>query len=50
MDRDGLCASFELQEIKEAAWDCGGDKSPGPDGFNFQFIKTFWHIMEGDVK
>ncbi|GJR44088.1 hypothetical protein Tco_1312191 [Tanacetum coccineum] len=27
------------QEIKDAIWDCGGDKAPGPDGFTFKFIK-----------
>nr|GEZ17870.1 RNA-directed DNA polymerase, eukaryota, reverse transcriptase zinc-binding domain protein [Tanacetum cinerariifolium] len=25
------------EEIKRAVWDCGSDKSPGPDGFTFEF-------------
>lgn len=41
VDSAMLCARFESLEIKEAVWDCDGDKSPRPDGFNFQFIKTF---------
>lgn len=45
-----LCANFDPQEIKEAVWDCASDKSPGPDGYNFLFIKHFWHFLEGDVK
>ena len=36
-----LCAKFEEEELREAVWDCEGDKSPGPDGINFRFLKTF---------
>ncbi|GKE32605.1 RNA-directed DNA polymerase, eukaryota [Tanacetum coccineum] len=35
-------------EIKKAVWDCGVDKSPGPDGFSFGFfvdIGLFWKTM-----
>ncbi|GJS21657.1 RNA-directed DNA polymerase, eukaryota [Tanacetum coccineum] len=28
-----LDAPFTVQEIKNAVWDCGGSKAPGPDGF-----------------
>nr|GEZ49718.1 RNA-directed DNA polymerase, eukaryota [Tanacetum cinerariifolium] len=37
------------EEIKRAIWDCGSDKSPGPDGFTFEFFKKFWTIVGGDV-
>nr|GFC14257.1 cysteine-rich receptor-like protein kinase [Tanacetum cinerariifolium] len=37
------------EEIKRAVWDCGSDKSPGPDGFTFEFFKKFWTIVGGDV-
>nr|GEW55854.1 RNA-directed DNA polymerase, eukaryota, reverse transcriptase zinc-binding domain protein [Tanacetum cinerariifolium] len=26
-------------ELKQAVWDCGSDKSPGPDGFSFGFYR-----------
>ena len=29
-------------------WSCGNDKSPGPDGFNFRFIKHFWQELKPD--
>lgn len=34
-----LEAPFEELEIKEAVWNCGGSKVPGPDSFNFNFIR-----------
>ncbi|GJT83028.1 RNA-directed DNA polymerase, eukaryota [Tanacetum coccineum] len=34
---------------KEIVWDCGTDKSPGPDGFTFGFYRRFWKIIENDV-
>ncbi|XP_022041331.1 uncharacterized protein LOC110943908 [Helianthus annuus] len=40
-DADKLVRPFSKEEIKEAVFDCGSDKAPGPDGFNFKFIKHF---------
>ncbi|GKC00348.1 hypothetical protein Tco_0986484 [Tanacetum coccineum] len=37
------------EEIKRAVWDCGIDKSPGPDGFTFGFYRRYWKILESDV-
>nr|GEV84614.1 RNA-directed DNA polymerase, eukaryota [Tanacetum cinerariifolium] len=37
------------EEIKKAVWDCGSDKSPGPDGFTFEFFKKLWYLIGGDV-
>nr|GEW95077.1 reverse transcriptase domain-containing protein [Tanacetum cinerariifolium] len=37
------------EEIKKAVWDCGIDKSPGPDGFTFGFYRHFWKLIEKDV-
>lgn len=44
-----LSAPFCLDEIKEAVWSCDGDKSPGPDGFNFRFFKQFWEGIKNEV-
>ena len=40
-EKESLEARFSELDIKLAVWDCGGDKSPGPDGLNFNFIKHF---------
>ena len=37
------------EKIKRAVWDCGVDKSPGPDGFTFGFYHYFWKLIENDV-
>lgn len=49
-DCEWLEREFSLDEIKQAVWDCGGDKSPGPDGFNFRFIKAIWSTITDDIK
>ncbi|GJR97832.1 RNA-directed DNA polymerase, eukaryota [Tanacetum coccineum] len=47
------CQSLEHQcsceEIKKAVWDCGSDRTPGPNGFTFNFITSFWDLLEADV-
>nr|GEX79112.1 RNA-directed DNA polymerase, eukaryota [Tanacetum cinerariifolium] len=37
------------EEIKKAVWDCGIDKSPGPDEFTFGFYRRYWNLLENDV-
>lgn len=49
-DSSSLEESFTLGEIKEAVWSCACDKSPGPDGINFRFIKAFWSLLHDDFK
>ena len=44
-----LVGRFEEEKVREAIWDCGSDKSPGPDGLNFKFIKKFWKIFKPDI-
>ena len=44
-----LVGCFSEDEIKRAVWECGNDKSPGPDGLNFKFIKQFWHLLKPDI-
>lgn len=41
-----LIESLSEEEIKSAVWQCDDYKSPGPDGFNFHFIKTFWDTVK----
>ncbi|GKE69612.1 RNA-directed DNA polymerase, eukaryota, reverse transcriptase zinc-binding domain protein, partial [Tanacetum coccineum] len=38
-----------LDKIREAVWDRGCGKSPGPDGFSFLFLKTYWDIFKDDI-
>ncbi|GJV14676.1 RNA-directed DNA polymerase, eukaryota, reverse transcriptase zinc-binding domain protein [Tanacetum coccineum] len=33
-------------EIKKAVWECGMDKTPGPDGFTFRVFRHFWYLVE----
>ncbi|KAJ0638467.1 putative RNA-directed DNA polymerase [Helianthus annuus] len=47
-EAEHLIAPFSLIEIKDAVWDCDGDRAPGPDGFNFKFIKRFWEGFQND--
>ncbi|GJY83899.1 hypothetical protein Tco_0497275, partial [Tanacetum coccineum] len=41
-------AEVSIEEIKRAVWDCGIDKSLGPDGFTCGFY-SFWKLIEKDV-
>ncbi|GAU24549.1 hypothetical protein TSUD_148900 [Trifolium subterraneum] len=45
-----LTENFSLEEIKEVVWCSDGNKSPGPDGFNFAFLKNFWELLRGDIR
>ncbi|MFS7991078.1 putative RNA-directed DNA polymerase [Helianthus anomalus] len=47
-DANWLVSGFSLDELKSAVWDCGSNRAPGPDGFNFMFLKHFWDVFEGD--
>nr|GEY68747.1 RNA-directed DNA polymerase, eukaryota [Tanacetum cinerariifolium] len=38
-----------LDEVKRTIWDCGANKSAGPDGFTFEFFRKFWTIIDNDV-
>ncbi|GKA49395.1 RNA-directed DNA polymerase, eukaryota [Tanacetum coccineum] len=35
-------------EIRMAVWSCGDNKSPGPDGFTFEFFKKYWDFIGPD--
>ncbi|GJT74437.1 RNA-directed DNA polymerase, eukaryota [Tanacetum coccineum] len=36
-------------EIRNAVWACGENKSPGPDGFTFEFFRKFWDTIGPDL-
>lgn len=48
-ERHKLVVPFYEEEIKLVMWDCEGDKSPIPNGYNFSFIKHFWDLLKGDI-
>ncbi|GJU86077.1 ribonuclease H-like domain-containing protein [Tanacetum coccineum] len=48
-DSCSLDLPIAVQEIKDAIWDCGGDKAPGPDRFSFKFLKAHWDIVSSDI-
>ncbi|GKV15257.1 hypothetical protein SLEP1_g26053 [Rubroshorea leprosula] len=48
-ENSSLTTPFTEEEIKTAIWDCESSKAPGPDGFNFKFIKSEWETIKRDV-
>ncbi|GJV35020.1 retrovirus-related pol polyprotein from transposon TNT 1-94 [Tanacetum coccineum] len=48
---DAACLEvpFFEKEVWDAVCGCGSDKAPGPDGFNFKYIKRFWDVIKVDV-
>nr|GEY14186.1 hypothetical protein [Tanacetum cinerariifolium] len=49
MQSEFLERQISREEIKKDVWDCGGERAPGPDGFTFKFVTTFWDLIEDDV-
>ncbi|GKC30851.1 RNA-directed DNA polymerase, eukaryota [Tanacetum coccineum] len=45
---DDLERGVSHDEIRSAVWDCGDNKSPGPDGFTFEFFKKYWRFIGPD--
>ncbi|GJU82120.1 RNA-directed DNA polymerase, eukaryota [Tanacetum coccineum] len=43
-----LESSITREEIRNAVWGCGENKSPGPDGFTFEFFRKFWSVVGPD--
>jgi hypothetical protein len=40
-ENSSLILPFPMEELEEVVNECDGNKSPGPDGFNFNFVKSF---------
>ncbi|GJU60510.1 hypothetical protein Tco_1238276 [Tanacetum coccineum] len=49
-DANDLQRMPSSEEIRSAVWACGSDKSSGPDGFSFLFLKKYWDYFKGDVE
>ncbi|XP_050918598.1 uncharacterized protein LOC127136037 [Lathyrus oleraceus] len=49
-DSQTLEESFSDSEIRDDVWSCDSNKSPGPDGYRFGFLKkSYWEISKVDV-
>jgi hypothetical protein len=48
-DNAALLEPFTEEEIRDTVWSCDDNKSPGPDGFNINFLKACWPIVKKDV-
>ncbi|GJX70961.1 RNA-directed DNA polymerase, eukaryota [Tanacetum coccineum] len=46
---DDLERSVTRDEIRMAVWNCGDNKSPGPDGYSFEFFKKYWSFVGPDL-
>jgi len=44
-----LVGRITEEDVKLAVWSCNNDKSPGPKGFNFGFIKFCWEEIKADI-
>jgi hypothetical protein len=49
-DNISLTAPFSLEEIHNVVKESDGNKSPGPDGFNFSVLKNCWEIIKGEIR
>nr|GEW91193.1 RNA-directed DNA polymerase, eukaryota, reverse transcriptase zinc-binding domain protein [Tanacetum cinerariifolium] len=47
--RDELECSISKDEFKRVVWDCGLDKSPGPDGFTFDDVVLMGHWSDSNI-
>jgi hypothetical protein len=45
----GLEVNFGVREVVEVIELSDGNKSPGPNGFNFSFFKKFWGLLEKEI-
>ncbi|GKC00381.1 RNA-directed DNA polymerase, eukaryota, partial [Tanacetum coccineum] len=41
--------NVSYDKIKSAVWDYGTNKSPGPDGFTFEFYRKYWNLIDLNV-
>ncbi|GJX05624.1 hypothetical protein Tco_0191540 [Tanacetum coccineum] len=48
-DTQDMVREISNQEVKDAIFSIGDNKSPGPDGFTAAFFKEAWNIIANDV-
>ncbi|PNX70644.1 cysteine-rich receptor-like protein kinase, partial [Trifolium pratense] len=48
-ENDLLLQPFSEEDVREVIWNCDGNKSLGPDGYNFNFLKECWPTLKCDV-
>ncbi|GJW88887.1 RNA-directed DNA polymerase, eukaryota [Tanacetum coccineum] len=46
---DMLESPISRDEVRNVVWGCGENKSPGPDGFTFEFFRKFWDTLGSDL-
>ena len=46
---ESLCCIPSMKDVKDAVFDIGSNKSPGPDGFGSLFFKDAWDVIHVDV-
>jgi hypothetical protein len=49
VDLAGLEARFTMEEIWDAVRAMPGNRSPGPDGFSWEFYRSCWPVIKEDV-
>jgi hypothetical protein len=49
LDLRGLDAVFSEDEVWAAVQAMPNNKSPGPDGFTWEFFRFCWETVKGDV-
>lgn len=40
---------FTFKELKDALWNCDGEKIPCPYGYNMGFYKKCWKVIKGEL-
>jgi len=49
-DNNAFFAHFSIKEIEVVVKESDGNKSSGPDGFNFAFFKEFWYLLKHEIR
>ncbi|GJT59827.1 hypothetical protein Tco_1003360 [Tanacetum coccineum] len=45
---EDLERNISSDEIRLAVWNCGDNKSPGPDGYSFEIFFKYWYLVGSD--